>query len=50
MLYTEEDFQTPETWLNNIDITELPHHNIQKDKIEVSASCTLPKSFPLGEG
>lgn len=38
MLYTEEDFKTPETWLNNIDITQLPHVNIQKDKIEVSAS------------
>lgn len=38
MLYTEEDFKTPETWLNNIDITQLPHLNIQKDKIEVSAS------------
>ena len=38
MLYTEEDFQTPETWLNNVDVASLPHVNIQKEKIEVSAS------------
>lgn len=47
MLYTEEDFKTPEEWLNNVDITELPHHNIQKDKIEVSASdfLLIPEIF-----
>lgn len=38
MLHTEEDFETPETWLTNINISELPHINIQKEKIEVSAS------------
>jgi hypothetical protein len=38
MLYTEEEFNTPESWLNSINISELPHFNIQKDKIEVSAA------------
>lgn len=38
MLHTEEEFNTPESWLTNVDITNLPHVNIQKDKIEVSAS------------
>lgn len=38
MLYTEDDFKTPETWLNNINISELPHLNIRTDKVEVSAS------------
>lgn len=38
MLHTEEDFQTPDTWLNNVDVASLPHINIQKEKIEVSAS------------
>lgn len=38
MLHTEEDFQAPTEWLNNIDISSLKHYNIQKDNIEISAS------------